>query len=82
MDGEISTARSSGTWNAQGFPRSFRFHDLRHTCATLLLRQGVNPKFVQELLGHADITLTLNVYSRVLPDMGDQAAVAIDATLQ
>ena len=65
-----------------GFPRSFRFHDLRHTCATLLLRQGVNPKFVQELLGHADITLTLNVYSRVLPDMGDQAAVAIDATLQ
>ena len=65
-----------------GLPRSFRFHDLRHTCATLLLRQGVNPKFVQELLGHADITLTLNVYSHVLPDMGDQAAVAMDATLQ
>ena len=43
-------------------------------CATLLLRQGVNPKFVQELLGHADISLTLNVYSHVLPDMGDAAA--------
>jgi integrase len=40
--------------------------------------QGVNPKFVQELLGHADISLTLNVYSHVLPDMGDDAADAID----
>ena len=41
-----------------GLPKSFRFHDLRHTCATLLLRQGVNPKFVQELLEHADVSLT------------------------
>jgi integrase len=63
-------------------PRTFRFHDLRHTCATLLLRQGVNPKFVQELLGHGDVSLTLNVYSHVLPDMGDQTAVAMDAVLQ
>jgi integrase len=63
-----------------GLPE-IRFHDLRHTCATLLLRQGVNPKFVQELLGHADISLTLNVYSHVLPDMGDAAAGALDAAL-
>lgn len=63
-----------------GLPK-IRFHDLRHTCATLLLRQGVNPKFVQELLGHADISLTLNVYSHVLPDMGDAAAGAMDAAL-
>jgi integrase len=62
-------------------PQSFRFHDLRHTCATLLLKQGVNPKFVQELLGHADISLTLNVYSHVLPDMGDIAAGAMDDAL-
>jgi integrase len=61
-----------------GLPKSTRFHDLRHTCATLLLKQGVNPKFVQELLGHADISLTLNVYSHVLPDMGD-AAHGIDS---
>ena len=60
-------------------PKSTRFHDLRHTCATLLLRQGVNPKYVQELLGHADISLTLNVYSHVLLDMGD--AAAMDAAL-
>ena len=58
-----------------------RFHDLRHTCATLLLRQSVNPKYVQELLGHADISLTLNVYSHILPDMGDAAAGAMDAAL-
>jgi integrase len=64
-----------------GLPKSTRFHDLRHTCATLLLKQGVNPKFVQELLGHADISLTLNVYSHVLPDMGDAAAGAMDAAL-
>ena len=62
-------------------PRTLRFHDLRHTCATLLLRQGVNPKFVQELLGHADISLTLNTYSHVLPDMGDAAAGGMDAAL-
>jgi integrase len=64
-----------------GLP-DMRFHDLRHTCATLLLRQGVNPKFVQELLGHRDVSVTLNVYSHVLPDMGDQAAIAMDAVLQ
>ena len=43
--------------------------------------QGVNPKFVQELLGHADIGTTLNVYSHVLPDMGDAAAGAMDDAL-
>ena len=62
-------------------PQTLRFHDLRHTCATLLLRQGVNPKFVQELLGHADISLTLNTYSHVLPEMGDAAAGGMDAAL-
>src|SRR5215212_1647187 len=68
------------TLQRAGLPKSTRFHDLRHTCATLLLKQGVNPKFVQELLGHADIALTLNVYSHVFPDMGD-AADAMDAAL-
>lgn len=68
------------TLGRAGLP-SIRFHDLRHTCATLLLRQGVNPKYVQDLLGHADISLTLNVYSHVLPDMGDAAAGAMDAAL-
>ena len=64
-----------------GLPQTTRFHDLRHTCATLLLRRGVNPKFVQELLGHTDVSLTLNVYSHVLPDMGGTAAGAMDDAL-
>ena len=64
-----------------GLSGDFRFHDLRHTCATLLLRQGVHVKFVQELLGHGDVALTLNVYSHVLPDMGDAAAGAMDEAL-
>ena len=54
-----------------------RFHDLRHTCATVLLSQGMNPKFVQELLGHADIKLTLGTYSHFLPSTGDQTAAAM-----
>jgi integrase len=58
-----------------------RFHDLRHTCATVLLTEGVNPKFVQELLGHADIGLTLGTYSHFLPSMGDQTAAAIESAL-
>jgi integrase len=62
-------------------PETTRFHDLRHTCATLLLRQGVHAKYVQDLLGHADIALTLNIYSHVLPDMGDAAAGAMDKAL-
>jgi integrase len=57
------------------------FHDIRHTCATLLLKQGIRVKFVQELLGHADVSLTLNVYSHVLPDMGDAAVGAMDEAL-
>ena len=64
-----------------GLESTFRIHDLRHTCATLLLKQGVHVKFVQELLGHGDVSLTLNVYSHVLPDMGDAAAGAMDEAL-
>jgi len=45
------------------------------------LRRGVNPKFVQELLGHNDVSLTLNVYSHVLIDMGGTAAGAMDDAL-
>jgi integrase len=63
-----------------GLP-DIRFHDLRHTCATVLLSEGVNPKFVQELLGHADIKLTLGTYSHFLPSMGDQTAAAMESAL-
>jgi integrase len=58
-----------------------RFHDLRHTCATLLLGGGVHPKLVQELLGHATIAMTLDTYSHYLPSMGDQTARAMEDAL-
>ena len=63
-----------------GLPK-IRFHDLRHTCATLLLGRGVHPKLVQELLGHATIAITLDTYSHYLPSMGDQAAGAMGDAL-
>lgn len=58
-----------------------RFHDLRHTAATLMLQQGIHPKIVQERLGHADISLTLNTYSHVLPNIQEEAAEKFDLLL-
>ncbi len=55
-----------------------RFHNLRHTAATLMLKESTNLKIVQEHLGHADITLTLNTYSHVLPSMQDEVAGKLD----
>jgi len=52
---------------------SIRFHDLRHSAATLLLSMGVHPKIVQEILGHSNVGITLNVYSHVLPSMQKDA---------
>jgi integrase len=60
---------------------NIRFHDLRHTCATLLLGRGVHAKLVQELLGHATISVTLDTYSHVLPSMTDQTATAMEDVL-
>jgi integrase len=60
---------------------SIRFHDLRHTAATLLLAEGVNPKVVQERLGHAQIHLTLDTYSHVLPSMQKDATARLDRLL-
>jgi integrase len=81
MSGGNLTRAFKAALRRAGLSKRFRFHDMRHTCATLLLRQGVNPKYVSDLLGHADVSLTLNVYSHVLPDMGDAAAGAMDAAL-
>lgn len=59
-----------------------RFHDLRHTAATLLLGQGVHPKVVAEMLGHSRISTTLDLYSHVTPTMQRQATEALDAVLE
>lgn len=58
-----------------GLPK-ITFHDLRHTHATLLLMQGVHPKIVAERLGHADVRITLNTYSHLLPNMQKDTAAA------
>jgi integrase len=60
----------------------FRFHDLRHTHATQLLRHGVHPKIVSERLGHSNIAITLDTYSHVLPGMQEDAIAAFDASLR
>ncbi len=64
-----------------GLP-AIRFHDLRHTCATLLLSKNVNPKIVSEMMGHATIAITLDTYSHVLPNMQESAARALEDTLR
>jgi integrase len=59
-----------------------RFHDLRHTSATLLLKAGVHPKVVSERLGHAGVSITLDTYSHVLPGLQEEAADLMDSYLK
>jgi integrase len=58
-----------------------RFHDLRHSAATLLLTMEVHPKIVQELLGHSNISMTLDTYSHVLPSLQAEAVSKLNALL-
>jgi integrase len=58
---------------------ALRFHDMRHTCATILLAKGVHVKLVSEMLGHSTITLTLDTYSHLIPAMHGDAAAVMDA---
>lgn len=64
-----------------GLSREVRFHDLRHTAATLLLASGVNVKVVSEMLGHSSVSITLNIYAHVLPHMQQSAVSAMDQLL-
>jgi integrase len=58
-----------------------RFHDLRHSAATLLLAQGVHPRVVMDMLGHSSIAVTLDTYSHVIPDLQRESASKMDAIL-
>jgi len=58
-----------------------RFHDLRHTHATLMLKGGVHPKIVSERLGHATVAITLDTYSQVVPGLQEAAARRFDSLL-
>jgi integrase len=62
--------------------RRARLHDLRHTHATQLLKNGVHPKIAQECLGHSSIAITLDLYSHVLPNMQNEAAEGVDQALR
>jgi integrase len=63
-----------------GLP-DIRWHDLRHTYATLLLSRGTHPTYVQKSLGHASVQLTLDRYSHWMPSMGRNTAKGIDEAL-
>jgi integrase len=64
-----------------GLP-AIRFHDLRHSAATILLSMEVHPKVVQELLGHNQISMTMDIYSHVLPTMQKDAVSKLNKALQ
>jgi integrase len=64
-----------------GLP-DIRFHDLRHSSATMLLSMQVHPKIVQEILGHSQINITLDIYSHVLPTMQEEAMGKVNEVLR
>ncbi len=67
------------TWKAE--LREIRFHNLRHTCATLLRSKNDHPKIFHGMLGHTNVAITLTTYSLVLLGMGDQARSAMENVL-
>ncbi len=69
--GRLSNGFSRSAKKALGF--AVRFHDLRHGAATLLLQAGVHPKVVADILGHSQISITLDTYSHVIPGLGRDA---------
>jgi len=58
--------------------KPIRLHDARHTHASIMLKQGIHPKIVQERLGHANIAVTLDTYSHVIPGLQEAAAKRFD----
>lgn len=82
IDGTNLARRSYARILKRAGLKRIRFHDLRHTAATLLLGRGINPKIVSEQLGHAQIAITLDLYSHVTPTMQREAVNALDAVLE
>jgi integrase len=80
LDGPNVTKRYQKRLGAAGLPR-MTFHALRHTTASLLLAQGAHPRVVMELLGHSQISLTMNTYSHVIPALQRDAADRMDVLL-
>jgi integrase len=59
-------------------PKTTRFHDLRHTCATLMIQRNIHPRIVMDILGHSQIATTMNTYAHVLPKAQREAVDALD----
>ncbi len=78
---EVTVSRAFKRLLKEASLPNIRFHDLRHTCATLLFAQGANPKVVQEMLGHASVAITMDRYTHWIPSMGEQAAKMLEAAL-
>ncbi len=80
LDGTVVTHQFQKLLQRAGLPR-LRFHDLRHSCASLLLAQGVSARMVMETLGHSNISTTMDIYSHVMPSLRQEAADAMDRVL-
>jgi integrase len=81
LDGMNLTHHFQRLLRRAGLPQR-RFHDLRHSCATVLLGQHVPARVVMEILGHSQISVTMNTYSHVLPAMQEEAAGLMEAWWQ
>jgi len=86
-EGGVPIRRSnfrSRTWKPAlekaGLDVGLRFHDLRHTCASLLIEQGAHPKEIQARLGHSSITTTLDRYGHLMPSLGHQLSADLDVS--
>jgi integrase len=80
LDGSVVTHQFQKLLKRADLPR-IRFHDLRHSCASLLLAQGVSARMVMETLGHSNISTTMDIYSHVMPSLRQEAADAMDRVL-
>lgn len=81
LDPRNLTRHFHQTLEKSGLPRQ-RFYDLRHTCASLMLAQGIQPRVLMEILGHSQISLTMNTYAHVMPQLEREAAEKMDAALK
>jgi integrase len=80
VDARIVIRRYHAILMTTGLPR-IRFHDLRHSAATLLLAQGVSPRYISDLLGHSQVSFTMQTYAHVLPHVQRDVATKMDEIL-
>jgi integrase len=80
LDGTVVSHHFHRVLDHAGLPQR-RFHDLRHSCATLLLVQGVSARVVMDVLGHSQIALTMNTYTHVIPELRREAADRMEALI-